>query len=123
MFRPPLRVERTGGFVEDENSWALQERAGNRQSLALTAGQPTAALSDLGLVAVGEFLDGIVDLGQFCRLDDALEGGMRVGGKQVVVESTGEKHGLLRDDTEVVAQFVGREILDVGNRPGKPFCV
>jgi hypothetical protein len=39
---------------------------------------------------------------------------MGMGDLQVVEDGAGEQHGLLRYHAEVVAQFVGGEVLDVG---------
>ncbi len=41
-----LGVERRGRFVEHEQRTVLEDRARDRQPLALAAGQPLAALAD-----------------------------------------------------------------------------
>ena len=48
-----LRVERARGLVEDEDRGVLEQRARDRDALALAAGQLDAALADQGVVAVG----------------------------------------------------------------------
>ena len=50
-----LRVERGGGFVQQQDRRVLQQGAGDRQALLLAAGQAGAALEDFSLdVAPGE---------------------------------------------------------------------
>jgi hypothetical protein len=50
-------VERRGRFVEDEDARALQDRAGDRQTLLLAAGQLEATLADQGRVPLGQGVD------------------------------------------------------------------
>ena len=52
-----LRVERGRGFVENEDRRIGEQRAGDRQPLALPAGEPRAALAEHGGIAVGELAD------------------------------------------------------------------
>ena len=49
-----LRVERVRRLVEKQDRRALQDRAGDREPLALAAGKRDAALADQRLVAVGQ---------------------------------------------------------------------
>ena len=55
----PLRrdVERRRRLVEDQHRRVGQERAGERDQLPLPGRQPTAALADVGVVAVGQRAD------------------------------------------------------------------
>ena len=46
------RVERAGRLVEDQDRRILQQRAGDRQALALAAGKRGAALADQRVVAL-----------------------------------------------------------------------
>lgn len=41
--------------------------------------------------------------------DVVVEARLRVGHDRVLIERSGERHGLLRDDAEHAAQFVGGE--------------
>ena len=56
-----LGVQHTGRFVEDQDLGALEQGAGDGQTLTLPAGQTDAALADLGLVALRQSVDEIVD--------------------------------------------------------------
>src|ERR1700722_4099194 len=49
--RLALRVEGAGGFVEDQDARVGDQRAGDRQALALSARQVGRALVDMGVVA------------------------------------------------------------------------
>ena len=50
--RLDLRIERAGRLVEDQDRRVLEEDAGDRDALALAAGELDAALADMGVVAV-----------------------------------------------------------------------
>ena len=48
-----LVVERTGGFVEDEDTRVADQRTRNRQALTLATGEGTAVLAHRGIVPFG----------------------------------------------------------------------
>ena len=52
-----VRVQVGGGLVQQQQRRVAQERAGQRELLALAGGQPQPALSDFGVVARGQILD------------------------------------------------------------------
>jgi hypothetical protein len=58
-----LRVERGGCLVEQEDAWIADDGSRQRDPLALAAGQAGAALADVGLVALRQAGDEVVDLG------------------------------------------------------------
>lgn len=58
-----LRVERAGGLVEEQNPGVADERAGNGDALLLAARKGDAAGANVGVVAVGEGCDEVVDRG------------------------------------------------------------
>ena len=55
-----LRIDRGERFVEDQDRRVAQNRARDREALALPAGQARAALADHRLVTVGQRLDELV---------------------------------------------------------------
>ena len=63
------RVDRRGGVVEDQDARVGEDRAGDREALALAAGDGQAALADARVVAVREPLDEVVRLGAARRVD------------------------------------------------------
>jgi len=56
-------VHRAGGLVEDKQRRVSQERPGERDPLALTAGQVHPTLARVRFVAVGQRLDEVVRVG------------------------------------------------------------
>src|SRR5216683_5836107 len=66
-------VERAGGFVEDEDRWIAQQRAGNRDALPLPAAEPGAALAEQRSVAFGQPHDELIGVGGTCRRAHLLE--------------------------------------------------
>ncbi|MNC76678.1 hypothetical protein D3C75_1284480 [compost metagenome] len=52
-----LGIERRGGFVENQQRSIFQQGTGNRQALALTAGQQYAVFPDLGIQALRHLRD------------------------------------------------------------------
>src|SRR4051812_9953415 len=69
-----LGVEAAGGFVEDEDLWVGEDRAGDAETLALAAGELKAALTDERVVPVGETLDELVRVGTSGGVEDLLVG-------------------------------------------------
>ena len=67
-----LGIQGAGGLVQQQNGGIHQQRPGNGQALALTAGKPQAGLAQVGLVAVGQLLDKVVGMG-------GLGGGLHLG--------------------------------------------
>ena len=71
------RVDRGGGVVEDQDPRVGEQGAGDRDPLALAAGEGQAALADPGLVAVGQLADEAVGLGPPRRRFDLLQRRLR----------------------------------------------
>src|ERR1700734_2380672 len=80
------QVEAARRLIENQNPGSLEERARNGDALPLTAGETHTSLANLGLVTFRQSLDGLVDFRNPARLHDLLEGGMRIGGEEVVVD-------------------------------------
>ena len=66
------RVDGRGGVVEDQDARVGEQRAGDRDALALAARQRQAALADARVVAVGQRLDEAVRLRALGGRDDLL---------------------------------------------------
>lgn len=47
-----LGIQRRGGLIEDQQRRVFEQRPGNRQTLALTAGKQHAVLADLSVQAL-----------------------------------------------------------------------
>ena len=87
-----------GGVVEDQDARVGEQRARDRDPLALAAGERQAALADERVVAVGQLVDEAVGLRAPRRLLDLLARrvGPRVG--DVVVHGGGEEERVVGDD-------------------------
>lgn len=62
------------GLIQKQNGRILQERPGDSDSLLLAAAQPDTTLADLGVVAVREAQDAVMDLGSLRSGDNLLLG-------------------------------------------------
>src|SRR5262249_7726289 len=93
--RLALRVEGGGSLVEDEDAWAAQQRAGDREALLLPAREIHAALLERRGVALRQVLDKFVGAGRLGRFDDLLERGVGPGGGNVVAHRAAEQENLL----------------------------
>ena len=72
-----FRIERAGRLVEQQDRRVLQEGAGERDALALAAGEAPAAGADDGVVAVRQPHDEVVRRRGLGRRDDLLVGRVR----------------------------------------------
>jgi hypothetical protein len=89
-------VEGRRRLVEDEDARALEDRAGNRQTLLFAAGQLEAALADQGGVAVRQGVDEALKR-RGCGGGVDLRGTrVRTGERDVLADRVVEQHGVLR---------------------------
>ena len=98
------RIDGAGGLVEDEDRGILQEGAGERDALALAAGETHAALADLGLVALRQVDDKGVRVGGLRRSHNLRHAGVGTRVANVFGDAGRQEHGLLEDDGELVAE-------------------
>ena len=78
-----LIVDGARRLVEDEDAWVADQRAGNRDALALPVRQAGAALADDRVVSVRQAEDGLVRASELGSGDDALHRQRRVGERDV----------------------------------------
>ena len=107
-------VHRGGRVVEDEDPRIGQDRAGDRDPLALAARQGEAALADASVIAVGQARDEPVGLRRDGRALDLLAGGVGTGVGDVVVDRGAEQEGVVVDDGDGAAQAVHLHRAHVG---------
>lgn len=105
-----LRVQRARRLVEQEQRRVLEERAREREPLALAARQGEAALADDGLVALRQAQHELVGAGRAGGGLDVGEGGLGAAVGDVLADRGGEEDGLLQDDRELRAQ-VGEAVV------------
>ena len=80
------QVEVAGGFVENQDSRAFEERACDGNTLLLPAGKSHAVFADLRLIAFGQVLDSVVDFRHLAGLHYLFESRMGVGEGKIVVD-------------------------------------
>ncbi|KPY99772.1 Transposase, family [Pseudomonas syringae pv. aptata] len=112
-----FRVECRGGFVHDQDRRVLEQHAGDRDTLALTAGQLDAALTDMGVEAgatfgVREQRDELVGARLVNRIPELFISCVRIAIQQVLANRAVQQRGVLGDHADLRAQaFLG----DFGN--------
>ena len=99
-----LGVDGAGRIVENQNLRLLQQRTGDAQALALSAGHIGAALLDVRVVLIGEFLNESIGLRELRGMANLFIGGVRVAPAQVFGNSAGEQHVLLQHHGHLIAQ-------------------
>ena len=99
-------IERAGCLVEHQDARVAHQRPGDRQSLALTAGQIGRPLLNKRFVPGGQPLDEFLGAGQAGRLNDLLESRIGLGGGDGFAERAAEQEILLQHDAEARTQMV-----------------
>ena len=108
-----LGVERRGGLVEQQQRGLAQQGAGDRDALALAAGEPDAALAQRGGEAFGQAVEEFGGMGGFGR--GAHLGVARLGPAvaDVLRRGAGEDHRLLGHQADAPAQCGGIGLGDI----------
>ena len=81
------------------------ERARDRESLALAAGQIGRPFVDVRLVAARQPVDEFLGAGEPRRPDDLVEGRVRLGGRDVLADRAAEQKILLQHDAKAAAEM------------------
>src|SRR5690349_16461658 len=92
-----LRIECRGGFIEQDNRRVLDQRACDRDALALAAGELGAVFADRRLIAEREAHDEIMRTGSSRRGDDFGVGGARFTEGDVFADRAAEQEYVLTD--------------------------
>ena len=90
-------VQRTGGFVKNDDIGLLVQGAGNADTLALTTREADAAFTDEGLVLLGPRFDAVGDLRLLGGIPDSLMIDLIFGyakGNVFFNGAVGQKYGL-----------------------------
>ena len=117
-----LGVERTGGLIENENARLGQQSAGDREPLALAAGELDAALADDGVVGIREALGKLVHAGRAAGEEKLLFGGVGARKEDVFADRAVEEKRLLQDHAQLGAEGVQidlRQIHIIDQRRGR----
>src|SRR5690554_6817212 len=91
-----LVVDRGGRLVEDKHRRVLEDCAGDRDALALAAGELLSAFTDKGVVALRERHDKIMRFGSDRGALYLLEGSVRAAVGDVLAHRTVEQEYILR---------------------------
>ena len=108
-----FRVHRGERFVENEDRRIPQQRPGDRQALALAAGQQDAPLADHRVITVRQQRDELVRIGVARRRLDLVPRGVGLAEPQIVFDRAVEQIGVLVDDGDHPAERFGIERFDV----------
>jgi len=108
-----FRVQRAGGFVEDEDGRVLEDGAGDREALALAAGQRAAAFADRRRERVRRALDEVERLGALGGVAHFGLGGVGLADPQVFGDRAVEQQRLLVDDADVAPERGELDVADV----------
>src|SRR5215470_16698406 len=90
-----LVVESTRRLVEDQDARVIDDRAGDGQTLALSARQARSALTNYGVVTIGKLKDELMGTGHLRDLDDLFDRRRAVGERDVVADRAIEQDALL----------------------------
>ena len=99
-----LVVHGAGGLVQHQDRRVLEQRPGQREALALAAGEAHAALAHRGIEPLGQRLDEAPRLGGPGRLDHLRLVGLRLPVGDVVAHRALEQVDVLADQADGAAQ-------------------
>ncbi len=97
-------IEAGGGLVEDQEGRLADERAGDRDALALAAGEVRPSLAEQRVVPRREFGNEVVGVGQLGCGDNLIPGGVGDAVPDVVRDGATEEDGVLEHETDLAAQ-------------------
>jgi len=106
-------VEGREAVVEQVNARLADQRAGDREALALAAGKVAAALSHGGRQALRQRGNEIGGLRHIERVPEFLVDGVGAPEAQVAGDAAGEQPGLLRDEPDHAPQRRQRQLAHV----------
>jgi hypothetical protein len=108
-----VQVDVGGGLVEDQDARVGDQRAGERDQLALAGGELRAALADLGVVAVRQLGDELLGADRRGGGADLLVLGVGAAEGDVLAHGAREQERLLRHDPHLRAQRVAGDLAQV----------
>ena len=106
-------IEGTGGLIEDQHPRVLQHRPGQGQPLPLAAREACPPLAHVGVVALGQAHDEVVGTGNPSCPDQFGSAGIGLDQQQVVANGAVEQHGVLGHHTDLAAQGIQLNFVDI----------
>ena len=103
-------IERARGFVENQNLRTGHQRARQRDALPLSAGERRSGIREERVVAHRHRGDLVMDLRELRRLDDPLEGDVRILQRDVGADGRPEQKRVLRNVCDLRAQPLARKL-------------
>ena len=113
-----FRIQRAGGFVEQQNRGIFQHHAGDGDALTLAAGKFYTTLADVGVIAgttfgIGKLRDKVGGFGTLGSLYHFLFTRIGAAVHDVVAYRTVQQAGVLGDQTDLRAQAFLGDVVDV----------
>src|SRR5437764_11924332 len=113
-----FRIKRARRFIENENGRILEQHAGDRNALALTARQFHAALADMSVESspapqINETGDELIGMGARRGTLDLVEARIRLAIANVIPDGAMKKRSVLRHHADLGAQAFLRHPGDV----------
>src|SRR5918997_4553853 len=102
--RLALNVEAHHRLVQDQDGGVPDDGPRDSDPLSLAAGEGVAPLADDGLVPIFEVHYEVVGVGCFGGLDNLFRGGVQLAVGDVLLDGGAEKHRVLEDDPDLLAQ-------------------
>src|SRR5437867_962923 len=98
------RIDRAGGFIEDENPRIGDDRANKTDELALALRQAGAALANMRVIALRQPLDELMRTQSPGDLDDLWPGGLRTRVQEILQNGAAEQEIILKHNAHLLMQ-------------------
>ena len=100
-------IERRGRFVEQQQRRIAQQRAGDRDALALSARKPRAAFAHEGVEPFRQRAQELLGIGVARRLPNLVLARVPIAVAEIVARTRGEDHRVLRHHRDALADVGG----------------
>ena len=106
-------IQRRGGFIQNQNRRVFQEYPGNGNALLLATGKPGTALAHVGIIAILQAHDKVVDVGILRRFLDLLLGGILFSISDVLPDGSRKDIHILLDNADGLPQAFELQLANV----------
>src|SRR5690554_3914943 len=112
-----LCIQSRCSLVQKQDRWVLDQGASNRNTLLLSTRQQGTLFSDHSVVALGKLRDEIMGIGKAADIFNLFVGGCLLvfanTVHDILLDGAVEQNGLLRDQTNGVAQETNVDVLEL----------
>ena len=98
-----LRIEGRCGLIEDQNRRIAHDRSRDGHALLLASRQPVSALADIGVIAIGQIVNEVVNLGGAPRPFNRPSIRVRISKPDVLPNRRVEEKAFLKDRSDLTA--------------------